>query len=69
MEERARVWLQSVLTKKQYLYYMEYYDNGLLLSDISLKYDVDITTVCRVLKNAKRRINAAYGKELTFNAN
>lgn len=47
---------------------MEYYDNGLLLSDISLKYDVDITTVCRVLKNAKRRINAAYGKELTVNA-
>ena len=69
MEERSRVWLQSVLTKKQYLYYMEYYDNGLLLSDISLKYDVDITTVCRVLKNAKRRINAAYGEELTINAN
>lgn len=69
MEERARVWLQSVLTKKQYIYYMEYYDNGLLLSDISLKYDVDITTVCRVLKNAKRRINAAYGKELAINAN
>lgn len=64
MDPRMRVWLETNLTKTQYTYYMEYYDNNLTLADISIKYDVHITTVCRVLKNARRRINAAYGKEV-----
>lgn len=55
-------WLQSVLTKTQYLYWIEYYINNLKLADISIKYDVHITTVCRVLKNARKRIDSAVQK-------
>lgn len=53
------------LTKTQFKYWYEYYVNGLRLVDISIKYDVHITTVCKVLKNARVRIQAAYEKKMT----
>lgn len=48
--------LRQILTTTQYKYYTEYFDNGKTLGEISIIYDVDITTVCRVIKAARRRI-------------
>ena len=53
-------YIRTVLTKTQYKYWYDYIINDMTLTDISIKYDVHITTVCRVVKNARRRINAAY---------
>ena len=49
-------YMRSVLTPTQYKYYVDYCYNGMLLTDISLKYDVDVSTVCRVIKNARARL-------------
>lgn len=51
---------EAILTPTQYRYYRAYFHDGLKLADISIKYDVDITTVCRVLKNARARIIKYY---------
>lgn len=50
------------LTKKQFLYWYDYYINNMKLADISIKYDVHITTVCKVMQNARKRLNCIYGK-------
>lgn len=50
------------LTKKQFLYWYDYYINNMKLADISIKYDVHITTVCKVMQNARKRLNSIYGK-------
>ena len=47
---------EVILTPKQYKYYKAYFRDGKKLADISIMYDVDITTVCRVLKSARRRM-------------
>lgn len=47
---------EIILTPKQYKYYKAYFRDGKKLADISIMYDVDITTVCRVLKSARRRL-------------
>lgn len=49
-------YMRQILTPTQYKYYVEYCYNGMLLTDISIKYDVDVSTVCRVIKNARKRI-------------
>lgn len=51
---------EAILTPTQYRYYSAYFRDGLKLADISIKYDVDITTVCRVLKSARARIIKYY---------
>lgn len=51
---------EAILTPTQYRYYSAYFHDGLKLADISIKYDVDITTVCRVLKSARARIIKYY---------
>lgn len=48
--------IRAILTKTQYKYWVEYYKNDLSLADIALKYNVHITTVCHVMKNAQKRI-------------
>lgn len=54
--------LKTILTKTQYKYWVDYFDNDMTLAEIALKYDVHITSVCHVIKNAKKRLNAEYGK-------
>lgn len=49
-------YMRQILTPTQYKYYVEYCYNGMLLTDISIKYDVDVSTVCRVIKNARKRM-------------
>lgn len=49
-------YLRAVLTPTQYRYYTDYLYRGLKLADISLQYDVDITTVCRTLQRARQRV-------------
>lgn len=51
---------EAILTPTQYNYYMAYFRGGKMLSDIADAYGVDITTVCRVIKAARRRIIAYY---------
>lgn len=48
--------MKHVLTKTQFRYWYDYYINDMKLSDISIAYDVHITTVCHVLKNARKRV-------------
>ena len=48
--------LKTVLTKTQYKYWVDYFDNDMTLAEIALKYDVHITSVCHVIKNAKKRL-------------
>ena len=50
------------LTKTQYNYWYDYYVENMTLADISIKYDKHITTVCKVLKNARKRLETVYGK-------
>lgn len=47
---------EAILTPTQYRYYMAYFRGGKSLAEISIAYGVDISTVCRVIKNARRRI-------------
>lgn len=54
--------LKTILTKTQYKYWVDYFDNDMTLAEIALKYDVHMTSVCHVIKNAKKRLNAACGK-------
>lgn len=49
-------YMRFVLTPTQYKYYVDYCYNGMLLTDISIKYGVDVSTVCRVIKNARARL-------------
>lgn len=51
---------EIILTPKQYKYYKAYFRDGKKLADISIMYDVDITTVCRVLKSARSRMIQYY---------
>lgn len=60
--EMNTIALKACLTKTQYKYWVEYFDNDMTLSDIAIKYDVHITTICHVLKNARKRIDEKYGK-------
>lgn len=53
---------EMILTPKQYKYYRDYFREGMRLADISIKYDVDISTVCRVLKSARRRMLEYYNE-------
>lgn len=55
--------LRAILTKTQFRYWTAYYNDEQTLADISIMYDVHITTVCKVLKNARKRILQATGKE------
>jgi len=55
-------YMQLKLTKTQYKYWVAYYVQDLTLADISIMYDVHITTVCKVLKNARKRLAAASEK-------
>lgn len=49
-------YMRNILTPTQYKYYVDYFYSGMLLADISIKYDVDVSTVCRVIKNARARM-------------
>ena len=49
--------LQAILTRKQYLYYMEYM-HGAAPAKIAEKHGVDVSTVCRTVKRAKRKVIA-----------
>lgn len=49
-------YLRAVLTPKQYRYYSAYLYGGQTLADISIQYDVDITTVCKTIKRARERV-------------
>lgn len=51
---------EIILTSKQYKYYKAYFRDGKKLADISIMYDVDISTVCRVIKSARRRLLQYY---------
>lgn len=53
---------EVILTPTQYNYYKAYFRGGKTLAEIADAYGVDITTVCRVIKNARRRIIDYYQK-------
>ena len=67
VSEQTLKYFRLYMTKTQYKYWYDYYVNDMKLVDISIKYDVHITTVCKVLKNARQRINAFYGKAVCEN--
>lgn len=48
--------IEVILTPTQYRYYQSYFRDGKTMTDISIENDVNISTVCRVLKNARKRI-------------
>ena len=56
--DSAPPYLRAILTPTQYRYYVYYMYGGLKLVDIAMYYDVDISTVCRTIKNARKRIIA-----------
>lgn len=47
---------QAILTPRQYRYYAAYFRDGKTMQEISIENDVDISTICRVIKNARKRI-------------
>lgn len=49
-------YLRAVLTPKQYRYYTAYLYGNQTLADISIDYDVSITTVCKTIKRARERV-------------
>ena len=51
---------EAILTPTQLKYYTAYFRGGKSLAEISIAYGVDISTVCRVIKNARRRIIEYY---------
>lgn len=61
-------YMRQILTPTQYKYYVEYCYNGMLLTDISIKYDVDVSTVCRVIKNARKRMLEFFENGVNENA-
>lgn len=56
--DSAPPYLKAILTPTQYRYYIYYMYGGLKLADIAIYFDVDISTVCRTIKNARKRILA-----------
>lgn len=48
--------LRHVLSPTQYRYYTDYIYKGKKLADISIEYDVAISTVCVTIKRARQRI-------------
>lgn len=62
--DNAPPYLRDILTPTQYKYYVYYIYGGLKLADIAMYWDVDITTVCRTIKNAKKRILAYHETQL-----
>lgn len=60
--DKAPPYLRHILTPTQYKYYTYYLYGGIKLADISMYYDVDISTVCRTIKSARKRV-IAYLKE------
>lgn len=47
--------LQVILTRKQYLYYIEY-AKGKAPAEIAARYNVDVSTVCRTIRRAKQKL-------------
>ena len=56
--DSAPPYLRAILTPTQHRYYVYYMYGGLKLADIAMYFDVDISTVCRTIKNARKRIIA-----------
>lgn len=56
--DSAPPYLKAILTPTQHRYYTYYMYGGLKLADIAMYFDVDISTVCRTIKNARKRILA-----------
>lgn len=54
--DKAPSYLRVILTPTQYRYYTYYLYGGLKLADIAMYFDVDISTVCRTIKNAQKRV-------------
>lgn len=52
--------LEAILTPKQLLYYRSYFRDGKTMAAIAVENDVDITTVCRVIKSARHRLLSYY---------
>ena len=57
VDNMSEMLLQAILTRKQYLYYNEY-RQGKAPAEIAARYRVDVSTVCRTLKRAKRKVIA-----------
>lgn len=55
-DPKSEIPYKLILTQTQYKYYLSYFVDGKSLGEISVEYDVDVSTVCRVLKSARRRI-------------
>ena len=68
VSKETREFMRANLTKTQYNYWYAYYVLDKTLAEISIDYDVHISTVCHVLKNARKRLNSIYGKECIENA-
>lgn len=62
--DSAPLYLQGILTPTQYRYYVYYMYGGIKLADIAIYFDVDISTVCRTIKNARKRILAYHETQL-----
>lgn len=54
--EQYLLLVYNTLTKKQYSYYYDYYVRNMTQEEIANKYGVHITTVGKVLKNARKRL-------------
>lgn len=54
--DNAPSYLRHILTPTQYKYYTYYLYGGIKLADISVYFDVDISTVCRTIKSARKRV-------------
>ena len=48
--------LETILTPKQLKYYTAYFRDAKKMVDISIENGVDISSVCRVIRNARKRI-------------
>ena len=62
VSEKTLCYVRTNLTKTQYKYWYDYYINGMKLQQIADMYHVHITTVSKVLINARKRLNERYGK-------
>ena len=62
VSEKTLWYVRSNLTKTQYKYWYDYYIVGMKMQQIATKYAVHITTVSKVLINARKRLNDQYGK-------
>lgn len=66
VKEATLTYFRTVLTRTQYKYWYSYYVEEKTLAQISIENDVHITTVCRVMKNARKRLNEAYQDNESF---